>query len=220
MSENYWNLFLKEEFEKSYFKELSEFLKNEYANKSIYPKRDHVFNAFAFTSYDEVKVVILGQDPYHQPHQAHGLCFSVNRGVKIPPSLVNIYKELQTDCGCTIPNHGNLIDWTKQGVFLLNTTLTVEESKPNSHLNKGWEVFTDTVIAKINDKQTPVVFILWGRNARNKKSLITNPIHCILESAHPSPLSAYNGFFGSKPFSCCNDFLKSHNLTPIDWQIK
>lgn len=218
--ENKWTLFLKEEFKKDYFLKLSAFLKEEYATKVIYPKKEDVFNAFAYTAFDDVKVVILGQDPYHQPHQAHGLCFSVNKGVKIPPSLVNIYKELNTDLGCSIPSHGCLIDWAKQGVFLLNTTLTVEQSHPNSHFNKGWEIFTDTAIQKLNEKTTPVVFILWGRNARSKKSLITNPNHLILESAHPSPLSAYHGFFGSKPFSKCNQFLIENNLKPIDWQIR
>lgn len=218
--ENKWTPFLKEEFKKDYFLKLSAFLKEEYATKVIYPKKEDVFNAFAYTAFDDVKVVILGQDPYHQPHQAHGLCFSVNKGVKIPPSLVNIYKELNTDLGCSIPSHGCLIDWAKQGVFLLNTTLTVEQSHPNSHFNKGWEIFTDTAIQKLNEKTTPVVFILWGRNARSKKSLITNPNHLILESAHPSPLSAYHGFFGSKPFSKCNQFLIENNLKPIDWQIR
>lgn len=219
MEENRWNDFLKEEFKKPYFLEISAFLKDAYANKTIYPKREDVFNAFAYTPYDKIKVVILGQDPYHQPHQAHGLCFSVYKGVPVPPSLQNIYKELQSDLGCSIPNHGYLIDWAMQGVFLLNTTLTVEESKANSHSKIGWDIFTDTVIRKINDKQTPVVFILWGRNARDKKTLITNPIHNIIESAHPSPLSAYNGFFHSRPFSRCNDFLIQRGLTPIDWQI-
>ncbi len=219
MAENQWTSFLKEEFKKPYFVELSAFLRQEYATKTIYPKREHVFNAFAYTPFDEVKVVILGQDPYHQPHQAHGLCFSVNRGVPIPPSLQNIYKELNSDLGCSIPHHGCLIEWARQGVFLLNTTLTVEQSRPNSHFNKGWEIFTDTVIRKLNDRQRPVVFILWGRNARSKKALVTNPIHCILESAHPSPLSAYHGFFGSRPFSRCNQFLIEHEMTPIDWQI-
>lgn len=218
--ENKWTPFLKEEFKKDYFLKLSAFLKEEYAAKVIYPKKEDVFNAFAYTAFDDVKVVILGQDPYHQPHQAHGLCFSVNKGVKIPPSLVNIYKELNSDLGCYIPSHGCLIDWAKQGVFLLNTTLTVEQSHPNSHFNKGWEIFTDTAIQKLNEKTTPVVFILWGRNARSKKSLITNPNHLILESAHPSPLSAYHGFFGSKPFSKCNQFLMENNLKPIDWQIR
>lgn len=218
--ENKWTPFLKEEFKKDYFLKLSAFLKEEYATKVIYPKKEDVFNAFAYTAFDDVKVVILGQDPYHQPHQAHGLCFSVNKGVKIPPSLVNIYKELNSDLGCYIPSHGCLIDWAKQGVFLLNTTLTVEQSHPNSHFNKGWEIFTDTAIQKLNEKTTPVVFILWGRNARSKKSLITNPNHLILESAHPSPLSAYHGFFESKPFSKCNQFLMENNLKPIDWQIR
>lgn len=220
MQENRWTPFLKEEFKKPYFLELSAFLKEEYATKKIYPPHDDVFNAFAYTPYDAVKVVILGQDPYHQPRQAHGLCFSVNKGIPIPPSLMNIYKELNSDLGCTIPHHGFLVDWAKQGVFLLNTTLTVQESKPNSHYNKGWEIFTDTVIQKINEKETPVVFILWGRNARNKKALITNPKHLIIESAHPSPLSAYNGFFESRPFSRCNQFLSEQGITPIQWQIR
>ncbi len=215
-----WKLFLKEEFKKDYFLKMSAFLKDEYESKVIFPKKNDLLNAFNITPYENIKVVILGQDPYHQPNQAHGLCFSVCKGVKIPPSLVNIYKELHDDLNCTIPNHGELTYWAKQGVFMLNTTLTVEMSKPNSHQKCGWTIFTDEVIKKINDKTEPVVFILWGRNARSKKEYITNPNHCIIEGVHPSPLSAYHGFFGSKPFSRCNNFLIKNNLTPIDWQIK
>ncbi len=214
-----WEEFLKTEFNEPYFIELSEFLKEEYTNKTIYPPKEAVFNAFAWTPYEKIKVVILGQDPYHQPNQAHGLCFSVNKGIKIPPSLVNIYKELNADLGISIPKHGYLVEWANQGVFLLNTTLTVQESKPQSHLNRGWEIFTDKVISQINQKNTPVVFILWGANARSKKKLINNPIHFIIESAHPSPLSAYQGFIGSKPFSKTNEFLVKNNLEPINWQI-
>lgn len=219
MSQNQWTEFLKNEFEEPYFQELSEFLKEEYASKKIYPPREQVFSCFNHTDYPDVKVVILGQDPYHQPHQAHGMCFSVLKGVKTPPSLVNIYKELNSDLGCAIPNHGYLMDWAKQGVFLLNTVLTVEDSKAFSHRNKGWETFTDHVLVKLNDHPEPLVFILWGKAAQDKIKYITNPKHCIIKSAHPSPLSAHNGFFGSRPFSKTNQFLEEHNRKPIQWEI-
>lgn len=220
MQNNNWTPFLKEEFTKPYFLKLSAFLKEEYATKVIYPKRENVFSCFAYSDYDEMKVVVLGQDPYHQPGQAHGCCFSVMKGTKIPPSLQNIYKELQSDLGYPISNNGCLIDWAKQGVLLLNTVLTVEESKPLSHRNQGWETFTDEVLKKCNEHNSPLVFILWGKNAQEKASLITDPKHLLLKAPHPSPLSAYNGFFGSKPFSRTNEFLIRNHQTPIQWQIE
>ena len=188
--------------------------------KQYFHQKDKVFSAFEACDYKDVKVVILGQDPYHEIHQAHGMCFSVNPGIKIPPSLVNIYKELQDDEGCYIPNNGYLMPWAKQGVFLLNTVMTVEEGKANSHAGKGWEIFTDHTIQKLNEKQSPIVFLLWGRNARSKASMIDRNRHLVLECAHPSPLSAYHGFFGCKHFSRANAFLKEHGKEPIDWQIK
>ena len=195
-------------------------LRQQYATTKVYPPRLQVFSAFEFTNYSDVKVVILGQDPYHQPNQAHGMCFSVRKGVKVPPSLVNIYKELHDDLGCTIPHHGYLMKWAQQGVFLMNTVLTVEDSKPLSHRGKGWEEFTDEVMRKLNDHPDPLVFILWGRNAQDKGRWITNPKHLILKSPHPSPLSASYGFFGTHPFSKANQFLIDQGRTPIDWQIE
>ncbi|NLC96775.1 MAG: uracil-DNA glycosylase [Erysipelotrichaceae bacterium] len=215
---NNWTNFIKSEFEQPYFKDLSIFLKEEYENKVIYPPKDLIFSAFDYCDYDNVKVVILGQDPYHQPNQAHGMCFSVNKGVKIPSSLVNIYKELNNDLGCSIPSHGYLMQWAKQGVFLLNTILTVEANKASSHKNKGWETFTNHTIEKLNKHKNPLVFILWGNYAKSKASMIDDR-HLIISSVHPSPLSAYNGFFNSKPFSKCNDFLIKNGIKPIDWQI-
>lgn len=217
---NDWNELLKDEFSKDYYLSLREFLKNEYTTKIIYPDKYDIFNALHYTSYKDVKVVILGQDPYHGPNQAHGLSFSVTPGVKIPPSLLNIYKELNSDLGCYIPNNGYLKKWADQGVLLLNTSLTVRAGEANSHKNKGWEIFTDKIISLINEKTDPVVFLLWGNNAINKKKLITNKQHLILSSTHPSPLSASRGFFGSKPFSKINKFLVSVNKAPIDWQIE
>lgn len=217
---NDWNELLKDEFSKDYYLSLREFLKNEYTTKIIYPDKYDIFNALHYTSYKDVKVVILGQDPYHGPNQAHGLSFSVSPGVKIPPSLLNIYKELNSDLGCYIPNNGYLKKWADQGVLLLNTSLTVRAGEANSHKNKGWEIFTDKIISLINEKTDPVVFLLWGNNAINKKKLITNKQHLILSSTHPSPLSASMGFFGSKPFSKINKFLISVNKAPIDWQIE
>lgn len=217
---NDWDQILEKEFEKDYYLKLRSFLDEEYKSKTIYPLAKNIYSALRLTPYKDVKVVILGQDPYHEENQAHGLSFSVNKGVKIPPSLENIYKELKNDLNCYIPNNGYLIKWASQGVLLLNTVLTVEQHKANSHSGKGWEILTDKIIASLNNKDVPVVFILWGRNARNKKSLINNPKHLIIESAHPSPLSAYNGFFGSKPFSKTNSFLKKNNLKEIDWQIE
>ena len=217
---NSWDILLSEEYKKDYFKNLKDFVISEYKNKTIYPKISEIFKAFIETSYEDVKVVILGQDPYYGENEAEGLSFSVKIGIAKPPSLINIFTELKNDLGCNIPNHGSLVSWAKQGVLLLNSTLTVVKDTPKSHSNKGWEIFTDEVIKIINKKNKPVVFILWGSDARNKKQLITNPIHYIIESPHPSPLSAYRGFFGSKPFSKTNNFLIKNGINPIDWQIK
>lgn len=217
---NDWKDYLASEFDKDYYINLRKFLVDEYNSKVIYPNMYDIFNALHFTSYKDTKVVILGQDPYHGPKQAHGLSFSVNPGVKAPPSLLNIYKELHTDLGCYIPNNGYLKKWADQGVLLLNTVLTVRAGEANSHRNKGWEQFTTKIINVLNEKETPIVFILWGNNAISKESLITNPKHFIIKSVHPSPLSASRGFFGSRPFSKANDFLISTNQTPIDWQIE
>lgn len=217
---NDWDALLKEEFEKEYYQNLRKFLVDEYNHYTIYPNMYDIFNALKYTSRENLKVVILGQDPYHGAGQAHGLCFSVQKGITPPPSLKNIYKELQNDLGCGIPSHGELTKWAKQGVLLLNTSLTVREGKPNSHSKKGWEILTDKIISLVNEKEEPVVFLLWGRNAHSKETLITNKQHLILKCAHPSPLSAYNGFFGCRHFSKCNAFLKEHNLSTIDWQIE
>lgn len=214
-----WKRLLDDEIKKDYYVQLLEWVKNEYRHKQIFPKKEDVFNALVFTSYENTKVVILGQDPYPNVGQGMGLSFSVNKGVPFPKSLQNIFQELQADLGCQIPKHGSLKKWAEQGVLLLNTSLTVEARKPNSHQNKGWEIFTDKIISLVNDKPEPVVFILWGNNARSKKKLITNPQHFIIESPHPSPLSASRGFFGSKPFSRANQFLLANNRDPIDWQI-
>ncbi|WP_196604793.1 uracil-DNA glycosylase [Pectinatus haikarae] len=216
---NDWNEYLSAEFQEDYYLKLRDFLKEEYRTKVVYPSMYDIFNALHYTSYHECKVVILGQDPYHGPQQAHGLSFSVNPGVKAPPSLVNIFKELNEDLGCTIPNNGCLKSWAEQGVLLLNTVLTVREHQANSHKGIGWETFTDKVISLLNERDKPVAFILWGGPARRKKTMITSSKHFIVESAHPSPLSAFNGFFGSRPFSKVNDFLQSTGQTPIDWQI-
>ncbi|EKY23708.1 uracil-DNA glycosylase [Clostridium celatum] len=217
---NDWKELLEDEFSKDYYLSLRKFLVSEYNTKTIYPDKFDIFNALHFTPYKDVKVVILGQDPYHGPNQAHGLSFSVNPGVKIPPSLLNIYKELNSDLGCYIPNNGYLKKWADQGVLLLNTSLTVRAGEANSHKNIGWEIFTDKIISLVNEKEDPVVFLLWGNNAIKKKELITNKKHLILSSVHPSPLSASRGFFGSKPFSKINNFLISINKKPIDWQIE
>jgi uracil-DNA glycosylase len=217
---NDWKNYLESEFQKDYYIKLRKFLVTEYNSKVIYPNMYDLFNALHYTPYSKVKVVILGQDPYHGPNQAHGLSFSVNPGVKAPPSLINMYKELQSDLGCYIPNNGYLKKWADQGVLLLNTVLTVRAGEANSHKNKGWEEFTTKVIQVLNEKETPIVFILWGNNAISKASLITNKKHLIIKSVHPSPLSASRGFFGSKPFSKTNNFLISTNQTPIDWQIE
>lgn len=217
---NDWQELLEDEMKKDYYQRMRRFLIEEYRTKTIYPDMYDIFNALHLTPYKDVKVVILGQDPYHGPNQAHGLSFSVKPGVKIPPSLKNIYKELQDDLGCYIPNHGSLTKWAKEGVLLLNTSLTVRARQPNSHSNIGWEIFTDHIIELLNERKDPIVFILWGNNAIRKKALITNPWHYIITSPHPSPFSANRGFFGSKPFSKTNKFLESIGKKPIDWQIE
>jgi len=217
---NDWDNVLGEEYEKTYFNELISRISEQYATKNIFPPKNRVFAALKLTPYASVRVVILGQDPYHEKGQAQGISFSVPVGEKIPPSLVNIFKELNTDIGCYIPNNGNLIKWCKQGVLMLNTVLTVQEGMANSHKGWGWEKFTDAVIRKLNDKDEPIVFLLWGRNAISKKALITNKKHLVLETVHPSPLSAFGGFFGCKHFSRANKFLIENGLTPIDWQIE
>lgn len=217
---NDWLEAVGSEFHKPYYAELYKFVKSEYTRYTIYPNADDIFNAFHFTPLNEVKVVILGQDPYHNEGQAHGLCFSVKPQVEIPPSLVNIYKELQEDLGCYIANNGYLEKWARQGVLLLNTVLTVRAHQANSHQGMGWERFTDAVIQAVNAQDRPIVFLLWGRPAQLKRSMLNNPRHLILEAPHPSPLSAYRGFFGSKPFSKTNQFLQQHGINPIDWQIE
>lgn len=214
---NDWDYILEEEFKKDYYLSIRRFLKSEYSSRTVFPSMYDIFNALKYTAYKDTKVVILGQDPYHEVGQAHGLSFSVKKGIKIPPSLVNIYKELNNDIGMSIPNHGELTSWAKQGVLLLNATLTVREGQANSHKDIGWSIFTDEIIKKLNFSPNPIVFILWGANARNKKKYITNNRHLIIESAHPSPLSAYNGFFGSRPFSKANDYLIKNNISPINW---
>jgi len=216
---NTWDEILKEEFEKEYFRNLIKFVEEEYQKKTIFPPQNEIFNAFRYTPYDKVKVVILGQDPYHGERQAQGLSFSVRNEVGRPPSLQNIFKEIESDLEIKISKNNSLIPWAKEGILLLNAVLTVEKDKAASHKDQGWEIFTDAVIQKINEKDTPVVFILWGAYARSKKPLITNPLHYVIESPHPSPFSAYNGFFGSRPFSKTNDFLEKNNLKPINWQI-
>lgn len=217
---NDWSLILKDEFEKDYYKKLKSFIDDEYASKTIYPPKEDIFNALNAADYKDVKVVILGQDPYHEKGQAHGMCFSVKPGIKIPPSLVNIYKEMQSDIGTYIPDNGYLVKWASQGVLMINTLLTVREGEAFSHKGKGWELFTDAIITAVGKKDTPVVFILWGAPAQKKESLIENKNHLIIKSAHPSPLSARRGFFGSKPFSKCNEYLVKNNLKAIDWQIE
>ena len=216
---NKWDSLLKEEFQEEYYQKLRTFLITEYRTKTIYPDMYHIFEAMKATDYDDVKVVILGQDPYHEPNQAHGMAFSVQPGVRIPPSLFNIYKELSSQLGLTIPNHGYLMKWAKQGVLLLNAVLTVERGKANSHKNMGWEQFTDRVIQLVNAKEKPVVFLLWGSNAIAKSKMIDTKKHLVLTSPHPSPLSAYRGFFGNGHFLTTNEFLKQKYSQVIDWQI-
>lgn len=217
---NDWLPALKPEFSKEYYKELYTKVTSCYQHEKVFPPMDDIFNAFHLTPLSEVKVVILGQDPYFNDNQAHGLCFSVKPTVDIPPSLVNIYQELHDDLGCSVPDNGYLVKWAKQGVLLLNTVLTVRAYQANSHRGFGWEKFTDAVIRILNEQDRPNVFILWGRPAQLKKSMLNNPKHLILEAPHPSPLSAYRGFFGSKPFSKTNDYLAANGLSPIDWQIE
>lgn len=220
MIQNDWLEPLKPEFKKPYYEKLYATVKEEYNTRLIFPPADDIFNAFEFTPLSEVKVVILGQDPYHGEGQAHGLCFSVKPDVDIPPSLVNIYKELQSDLGCYIPNHGYLEKWARQGVLLLNTVLTVRAHQANSHRGIGWEEFTDAAIRVLNEQDRPIVFLLWGKPAQSKKSMLHNPKHLILTAPHPSPLSAHRGFFGCKHFSRCNAFLEENGVAPIDWQIE
>lgn len=220
MRQNEWTPWLKNEWQQPYFKELAAFIHEAYETRPVYPPKQQVFAAFEACDLSEIRVVILGQDPYHQKGQAHGMCFSVNPGVQKPPSLQNIFKELQNDLGCYIPDNGYLMPWAKQGVFLLNTVMTVEDSRPRSHAGKGWEIFTDHTIQKINETCGPTVFLLWGRDARNKASMIDRSKHLVLEAAHPSPLSAYNGFFGCRHFSRANAFLNEKGRGMIDWQIR
>ncbi len=214
-----WDEFLNSEFAKDYFKSLSAFLREEYAHKEIYPSKQEVFSSFYFTDLDKVRVVILGQDPYHEPGQACGMCFAVKPGVPQPPSLVNIFREISSDLNIPMSRNGYLLKWARQGVLLLNTVLTVERGKANSHKGKGWETFTDHVIEKLNSLDQPMVFLLWGANAKAKMPLLTNPRHLVLTAAHPSPLSAYNGFFGCRHFSKTNEYLKNNGSAAIDWQI-
>lgn len=216
---NSWDEILKYEYKKKYYKELLNYIESEYSAKTVYPPKDKIFNAFKMTPFNKVKVVIIGQDPYHQPHQAEGLSFSVSNEVIKPPSLKNIFKELENDLSIPFPEHNSLTNWAKEGVLLLNSVLTVEESKPTSHKNKGWEIFTDKVIEKLNLNNNPIVFILWGEFAKQKQNLITNKKHKIITSPHPSPFSARRGFFGSKPFSRANEFLKENNIKEINWKI-
>ena len=215
-----WQEALSAEFRKPYYRKLYETVLREYRTRTVYPPSQDLFSAYELTPLETVKVVILGQDPYHEPGQAHGLCFSVRPGVDVPPSLVNIYQELHDDLGCRIPNNGYLVKWAKQGVLLLNTVLTVRAHAANSHRGIGWEEFTDATIRILNEREQPIVFLLWGRPAGLKKSLLTNPKHLVLEAPHPSPLSAYRGFFGCRHFSQANAYLKRNGLTPIDWQIE
>ncbi len=220
MIQNDWLEPLKPEFKKPYYEKLYATVKEEYNTRLIFPPADDIFNAFDFTPLSQVKVVILGQDPYHGDGQAHGLCFSVKPDVDVPPSLVNIYKELQSDLGCYIPNHGYLEKWAKQGVLLLNTVLTVRAHQANSHRGIGWEEFTDAAIRILNEQDRPIVFLLWGKPAQSKKTMLHNPKHLILTAPHPSPLSAHRGFFGCKHFSQTNAFLKENGMKEIDWQIE
>ena len=217
---NDWAKELNNEFKKQYYAELYKFVRAEYSSRIIYPPADDIFNALHFTPLKDVKVVILGQDPYHEPNQAHGLCFSVLPGNPTPPSLQNIYKELQSDMGCYIPNNGYLKKWAEQGVLMLNTVLTVRAHVANSHAGKGWEQFTDAIINAVNVQDRPIVYLLWGRPAQKKEIMLNNPKHLVLKAPHPSPLSAYSGFFGCRHFSQTNEFLKKNGIEPIDWQIE
>ena len=216
---NEWDALLADEIQKDYYLKLRQFLISEYTTRRIYPPMEDIFNALRHTSYSDVRAVILGQDPYHGPGQAHGMCFSVNSGTPPPPPSQNIFKEIKSDLGIDPPQHGELTSWADNGVLLLNTVLTVREGQPNSHKGMGWEQFTDRIIQLLNDRQQPMVFLLWGGNARSKARLITNPAHLVLQCAHPSPLSAYNGFFGCRHFSKTNEFLGSRGMKPIDWKL-
>ena len=216
---NDWDEILKNEWQKPYYLKLREFLKNEYAHHTVYPKAENIFNALKYTSFADTRCVIIGQDPYHGPSQAHGLCFSVEKGTALPPSLVNIFKEYQDDLGYPAPKDGNLTKWAQNGVLLLNTVLTVRRASPLSHQGQGWEILTDEIIKKLDRKKEPVVFLLWGSPAQRKANIITNPIHLKLATVHPSPLSAYRGFFGCKHFSKTNEFLRQNNLKEIDWRL-
>ncbi|HOP57168.1 MAG TPA: uracil-DNA glycosylase [Bacillota bacterium] len=216
---NDWDGILKPEFQKDYFRQLSEDIREEYRRYTCYPPIHDVFNALRLTSYENTKVLLLGQDPYHNPDQAMGLAFSVKEGVELPPSLENIFKELHDDIGCPVPTSGDLTKWGKQGVLLLNAILSVRRYQALSHDKYGWTIFTDHIISLLNEKKTPVVFVLWGSYAKSKKPLITNPIHFVIENVHPSPLSAFRGFFGSKPFSRINEFLESTNQDPVDFSL-
>lgn len=216
---NSWDDILADEFRSEYYLRLREFLKSEYARYHVYPDMYDIFNSLKYTDYNDVKAVIIGQDPYHGPGQAHGLCFSVRKGVKPPPSLQNIFKELENDLGYPPPQSGELTKWAENGVLMLNSVLTVREGQPNSHKGKGWEQLTDAIITKLNNREKPIAFILWGGNARAKASLITNPIHGVFQAAHPSPLSAYNGFFGCRHFSAVNNFLSANGIEPVDWRL-
>lgn len=218
--DNEWDILLRGEFEKSYYITLRSFLVEQYTGYTVFPNMYDIFNALKFTTYSDVKVVIIGQDPYHEEGQAHGLSFSVKKGIPIPPSLLNIYKELHDDIGFQIPNHGCLESWAKNGVLLLNNVLTVRKGEANSHRGCGWELFTDEVIRVLNNHEKPIVFMLWGSNAQEKGQLITNPRHLILKAPHPSPLSAYRGFFGCKHFSKANEYLRKTGQTPVDWTIE
>ena len=217
---NKWDEILKEEYQKEYFKKIVLYINAAYKERQIFPPKSHILRALSLTDYDDVKVVILGQDPYHGVGEANGLCFAVNDGIKLPPSLQNIYKELNNDLGLPIAKTGDLTSWAKEGVLLLNSVLTVEKDKPASHKNLGWEIFTDEIIKKVNEKESPVVFILWGNFAKSKKRLITNTKHLVIESSHPSPFSCHYGFFGSRPFSKTNEYLKKNNIKEIDFSIK
>ncbi len=218
--DNDWLPAVDAEFKKPYYAQLYQFVKEEYSKTLVFPPADEIFSALHLTPLSKVKVVIIGQDPYHNVGQAHGLCFSVRPDVDIPPSLVNIYKELQTDCGCRIPNNGYLVKWAEQGVLLLNTVLTVRAHQANSHKGQGWEKFTDAIIQAVNEQDRPIVYLLWGRPAQSKMSMLTNPKHKVLTAPHPSPLSASRGFFGCRHFSQANAFLEENGLAPIDWQIE
>ncbi|MDD4077851.1 MAG: uracil-DNA glycosylase [Bacilli bacterium] len=218
--ENEWDNLFKDVYNQSFYLKLETFLYEEYQNHTVFPKKEDLFTAFRLTEYNKIKAVIIGQDPYHCPHQAHGIVFSVPDGITVPPSLKNIYKELNDDLGIEIPPTGNLTKWADEGVLLLNTVLTVRKNQPLSHRNRGWEQFTEKVIALINQKASPVVYFLWGKVAQTYEKLITSTHHLILKGAHPSPLSAFRGFFGGHYFSRCNHFLEENNITPIDWRLK